>query len=366
MTPDIWRRHFQRHFQETREASLAYDTARVCEIAFTCGELGEFTVRCEREFTPLRWAVRRDGPHHVARLLDDSGDATPPQVVRMAFETPLAEHPLDPAQAYEVPIQGGLYVARRGSCSAAVIAPPSVRGLADLRCVPRIAAQARATDSVLRVTAAARTWASARLTGDLLSASRQRDVLRAFAVHLIGLIGGEQWTQAESAASTRFDGNAILERSIAKAKTRVLQRDGRLDLEREDIGAAIAAERARLATASSDERVEWLVQLAGRFRVLPSASLLRTLPRKTPERWRSTSLSGGEEDGEWICELALRLASSPGTVEDWAGDGLRAGVACLFESPTLARAARFIVIATDRELQSRAAPGELYASWGWA
>jgi hypothetical protein len=39
VTPDIWRRHFEKHFQETREAPAAYDTARVCEIEFTCEEL---------------------------------------------------------------------------------------------------------------------------------------------------------------------------------------------------------------------------------------------------------------------------------------------------------------------------------------
>ena len=68
----------------------------------------------------------------------------------------------------------------------------------------------------------------------------------------------------------------------------------------------------------------------------------------------------------WLSELALRLASNPAVVEDWAGEELRTGTTRLLAVPTLARAARFLVIATDRHLQSRAAPGELYASWGWA
>ena len=73
-----------------------------------------------------------------------------------------------------------------------------------------------------------------------------------------------------------------------------------------------------------------------------------------------------ERDPKWLSELALRLASNPAVVEEWAGEGLRAGTMRLLEVPTLARVARFLVIATDRHLQSRVAPGELYASWGWA
>ena len=68
----------------------------------------------------------------------------------------------------------------------------------------------------------------------------------------------------------------------------------------------------------------------------------------------------------WLSELALRLASNPAVVEEWAGEKLHAGTTRLLEAPTLARAARFLVIATDRHLQSRTAPGERYASWGWA
>jgi hypothetical protein len=67
----------------------------------------------------------------------------------------------------------------------------------------------------------------------------------------------------------------------------------------------------------------------------------------------------------WLSELALRLASDPANVEAWAGERLRAGVTRLLEVPTLARAARFVVLATDHYLQSQIAPGELYVGWRW-
>jgi hypothetical protein len=355
MTPEVWRRHFEKHFQEIREVPLAYDTARRCEIELTCDELGAFTLRCEREFTPLRWAVRRDGQRYVARLLDDSGDADPPNVVRIPFETPLVEGPLDRADAYEAPPAGGLYLARRPPYFASVIIPPAVRGLADLRVTPRVDACERSTDSVLRAVAVARTWASARLPGDLFSAIRRRDVLRALAVHIFRLIAGDTWSLAEMAVSDGPDGFLGLKRAISKHR------------EEAGVGAALAIDYAALSAATCKERVERIASLATSFHLLPPA------PRPKP---LSGPLIGGrpvirpgkpagEHDPMWLSELALRLASDPAAVEEWAGEDLRVGSMRLLEVPTLARAARFLVLATDRHLQSRAAPNELYASWGW-
>jgi hypothetical protein len=349
VTPDGWRRHFEKHFQETRQAPLVYDTARVCEIEFTAEELGAFTVRCEREFTPLRWAVRRHGQRHIARLLDDSGDPNPRQVACLAFETPCIEEPLCLSDAYEA--SGGLYVARQGELTAAVIVPPSVRGLADLRCAPRIDGRGRSTDSVLRFVAIARLWARARLPGDLFSAIRQRDVLHALALHIFRLIGGDNWALAELSASTGANGFAELRQAVSRRSEEVA------------IGAAIADESGALAAATCDERVVRIASLATSFHLISFLPPQEFAPGVTViSRGKLVS----ERDPMWLSELALRLASDPGGVEAWAGEKLRAGMTRLLEVPTLARAARFLVLATDRHLQSpRAAPGELYAGWGW-
>ena len=249
VTPELWRRHFEEHFQKTHGAPRAYETARVCEIEFTCEELGAFNLRCEREFTPLRWAVRRDGRRHLARLLDDSGAATPPEVVRMAFEAPMVEEPLEFAQAYEVSSAGGMYVARRGASSTAIIMPPTVQGFADLRCAPHIDARKRSADAVLRAVTVASTWGGARLPGALFSATRQRDVLRALAEHIFRLTGGET-------SGSRHDGFANLKRAISK-------RHGEAS-----IGATLAAECAELSAATCQERVRRLASLARGFHLL--------------------------------------------------------------------------------------------------
>src|SRR5262249_6100160 len=72
----------------------------------------------------------------------------------------------------------------------------------------------------------------------------------------------------------------------------------------------------------------------------------------------------GPED--WNCEFALRLASSPETVEVWAGQNLEHGLEWLLAFPIVARAARCLVLAIDRESPTFTAnDGQLYRGWRW-
>ena len=346
ITPGTWRRHFERHFQDAHEAQFAYETARVCEVEFTCEELGAFNLRCEREFTPLRWAVRRDRQRHIARLLDDSGDEVSPQVVRTRIEAPMVEEPLELAQAYEVPSTGGLYVARRGTSSAAVVIPPTDPSFADLRST--IDGGELSADAVLRAVAVAHTWGRARLPGNLLAAICQRIVLRAVATHVFHMIGGDTWAAVELSSISGPRGLTDLKRAISRRRDEA------------GIGEVLVNDCDALSTATCEERVHRMAALATRFHLLPRRP---ATPRDDAASPRGPA---GKCDSMWLSELALRLASNPAVVEEWAGELLRDGMTHLLEVPTLARVARFLVIATDRHLQSRTVPGELYASWGWA
>jgi hypothetical protein len=259
-------------------------------------------------------------------------------VARSTFETPGIEELLVPAAAYVVPSAGGLYVARRGDVATAVIVPPSVRQLADLGCVPRIDDRERSPDSVLRVVRSAGVWARARLTGDLFSAIRQREVLHALTLHAVRLVGGETWASAELAARAHDDGFAALKAAVSKHSDEAA------------IAAVLDTELAALATATCAARVGRLAGLATSIRTLPATASSEIAPGATIA---------------WLAELALRLASHPAKAEVWAGARLREGLTRLLEAPTLARAARFLVLGTDRHLHSRTTPDELYAGWGW-
>ena len=54
VSADRWWASFNNQVRTGRRAQEAYDTARFCQLHFDAGELGKFTTRFEREFSPLR------------------------------------------------------------------------------------------------------------------------------------------------------------------------------------------------------------------------------------------------------------------------------------------------------------------------
>lgn len=335
VSAEAWRNHLDKHFRSMRRAEEAYDAARFCDLAFTADELGTFTLRCEREFTPLRWALRRRHEGYVVRLLDDSGGDGQPTVTRLSFENPILEEQIILASAYDAPASGGMYVARLRQLTTAIIVPPVIQGLEDLGCTPHIDVETRSLESIMRVLAIAQLWGRARLPGDFFSATRRRDVLLALGSHATRLLCGENWARAELAARGGTDGMTRLKEAVSRQPGEV------------GIGVVLERDWADLAASTCRERVERIASLATKFRLLPSTG------------------PTDESDAGWLSELALRLASDPAGAEAWAGERLRAGLTRLMELPTLARAARFLVLSTDRHYQSQAQPGGLYAGWEW-
>jgi hypothetical protein len=350
VTAEGWRAHFERHFRGASKVQAAYDTARVCQLEFTADELGAFTLRCDRDFTPLRWAIRRRGREYFVRPLDDTGGAGVPTVVRLAFETPSVEEPLEPTPEYAVPADGGLYVARRELLTVAIIVPPSVRGLDDLQCIPRVDTRERSVESIVRAVQLAYLWGHARLPGDMFSAMRQRKVLYALTQHIFRILGGDNWAEAELAVSGHSKRIMDLKRAVSRRH------------EDSVIGDALARDAATLATAERRECVEQFASVWKRSLGFSSTPRQSSPPGAAPVQQSRRA----PDDPLWLSELALRLASDPAGVETWAGHDLRPGVARLQELPIFSRAARFLVIATDHHLKSRATTGELYARWKWS
>ena len=115
LSPEDWNDHFDKRFRRREDVQEAYDRASVCVLEFGVGELGSFALRCERPFTPLRWALRREGNGYLARLYDDSGHTDSPTISRAPFETPCREDRVPLDVEIRVPDQGGLYIARTPS-----------------------------------------------------------------------------------------------------------------------------------------------------------------------------------------------------------------------------------------------------------
>lgn len=330
--PATWARHF-RAVCEQGDIAAAYDTAAACELSFAADELGAFSLRCEREFTPLRWAVRRAGPGYLARLLNDSGDSVPPVVVRRAFETPLVEEPLHTDMAYAVPGAGGMYVARHKHTTSAIIVPPVVRGLADFGCTPRVDDPGQSASAAFRLCAAAELWSSAKLSGNVFSAARQRAVLSAIDQYVARMLYGREWMLAEHRFRTGVNTVAHLQRAVWNYNDEA------------EAGVRLGRRYVELSASGLRERIREIAGIA-RFLGVRGAKTAQQPP-------------------DSIAEFALRVGSDPAAVTAWAGGAFEASFVRLERCPTLAKAARFLVIAIDHHLEAGSQGRELYASWRW-
>lgn len=337
LSDEEWKRHFEAHLKNDKSAQGAYDDAHVCEVQFTAEELGAFTFRCEREFTPLRWLLRREFSGFVATLRDDA-DSGAPVIERYSFERPSVREKLPHGPEHKAPRVGGLYVATIADFKAAIVVPPVVETLADLRFEPRVDVLDRTVDPIAQLLALARLWNTARQSGELIGRARQRLVSRAIAAQIASLIAGDNWSRCEQKFSREELGLGALRRAIPIRRR-----------QREDGWRAIAVDQIFPR--------EILVQLA-------DAPLTE---RGVAFKNFAESNLGLEREGNllWLAEFALRMASAPGSLENWAGPLLAKGTKALLAVPTFACTARFLVLAVDQMRTLPLGAGEIYAGWGW-
>lgn len=338
ISSEEWTRHFETHIKNDKSAQGVYDETHVCEVELTADELGVFTFRCEREFTPLRWSLRRDSSGFVARLRDDA-DSDAPVIERYSFETPAIGEKLPSVVEHSVPRTGGLYVATSGDFKVAIVVPPVVETLADLQFEPRIDVRGRTVESVAQLLALARLWNSARHSGELIGRARQRLISRAIATRIASLIAGDNWSRCER------------------------------DFSREEIG--IGALRRAISMQRHQKNNGW--RLITVDQIFPREILVRLADTPLAERgaafkdFAENSLSL-EQEGSllWLSEFALRMASAPDSLESWAGPLLAKGINTLLNAPSLACTARFLVLAVDQMRTVPTGAGEIYAGWGWS
>ena len=354
LSTEEWVRHFETHLKKDRHAQHAYDDAHVCEVEFSAEELGVFALRCEREFTPLRWSVRRDSAGFMARLHDDA-DSGDPVIERFSFERPIIGETLPTSAEHRAPRTGGLYVATLGTFKAAIIVPPIVKGFADLRCVPKIDAGQRTAETITKLLTLAELWGKARLPGDLIAGVHRGTVLRALTSQILALLAGAQWEYAESKLKDE-SGLGDLRRSISNNGHEL------------KLGSQLQLEYQVLASEPPTKRAARLASLAEGVQLVRPSPYQREVvgTSRSPVGRRRRVQGVGPQHSEWLAEFALRMASDPMTLRAWAGEHLDAGVKTLLDVPTLARAARFLVLAVDLKNRSLAALGDVYAGWGWS
>jgi len=344
LTPKIWHTHFQKHFQNVKKFREVYDISHYCSLKFDVEELGSVSVNCERDFTPLRWSLRRKQNRFVLRLLDDSGAITSPEVFRIAFETPCLEESLPYSSQYQVPASGGMYVSRTGQFSSALIVPPVVHGFGDLRYVPCIKKRCRNLPNTTHIIKIADLWSRAKLTGNILARTRQRLVVEALICEVFRLICGDNWEKAETKTKENSSNDTVAIQTLAQSLSP--------NTSNNSLGDTLLNCVQEIAWEPGKSSVELLVSITSSYRLID-----KDIP--------NSSFTENIDPIRWFAEFALRLASNPGHIEVWAGQYLQFGVQHLMDKPILARTARFLVIATNHYLHKQLDPPELYAVWKW-
>lgn len=348
VTANDWRVRIDMHFRKDRDVQNAYDRAHRCEVRLRAGELGAFRLTAEREFSPLRWAVYRTQRAYLLRMLDDSGVDEDPRVERYGFDTPDVAEPLDPTPFCKDKgreVRAGLHVARCGDHQCAVVIFPERYPLAALRVEPRLRSRKRTPSNVMDLIGLVDLWSKAHLTGGLSGLSMRKRILECMMQKVFGLIGGNRWEKAEQ----------DLPRSRGDETVRIA-------LE------AVSSKRdeGKIVTVIADD-VHELAEMPPRERVARLAELGRRILGLAADRGSGEGKTGdGPERLEWFSEFALRLASAPATVVDWAGENVDAAIARLVEVPALARAARLMVFLTAGSRSSAEyESGILYKGWDW-
>jgi len=331
----------------------AFDFGQSCRIDLDAAELGTFSATCEREFTPLRWVVRRNAGAYLLSLSDDSGASEPASVKRYEFAFPDKAVPIPYKEAledYRIGAGGGLYVARGivGQCS--IIFPHeiagSVRSFADMgRTIiePTFRSQQLSIEKLEEALAIFKLWIGARTTGSMIALLARQRVLRAYTAHMFGMIGGPLWARAEiSYKSNPSSADAV--QKLSGVVTEVA-----------NIRQHLEHQYQTMKNGSPEEHAVRLAEVLGR--------LIKRVP--------STSSVGKygvlSKSSRWQAEFALRFASAPETLEYWTHDWFLAGLKGLIGNQLLARGARFIVLTTSNHLQStdRNNQSSLYAGWDW-
>lgn len=326
-----WTRLFTDLLRRNKDVQRVYDDAERCLISVGHEQLGTVSLRCEREFSPLRWAVAQDRDGPLLRLIDHTeGVAVKVELFEFARPDRPVELQLDGRSDVRSK-PGGLAIATAGSATAAMILPPRVQQLEDLYLAPQLSDRARSLPSVLDLVHLAELWAGASLPSDPFGENARIKALRAISAELAGLIGGQRWAHLESrfaAYDTTVTTTDLLEAIGDAQYQRALARE---------VGRWIDA----LRPAQAQERAELLAELLAKH--------ART--------------AGVRGEDHLLAEFLLRLASEPASLARWPSEDLEAQLTLTLNSPVLLRAARSMVLAIDTlEVPSVSAT---HGGWAW-
>jgi hypothetical protein len=324
-----WLKAASREIRGRRSLSDHYDASDALVVTASHPGLGTAELRCEREFTPLRWIVGNDRAGPFARLINNT-DGASIEVTRYDFNSPAAPVLVSLSEtAYRSPT-GGLLRAQINTFESSVILPRHVRSLADLGISSHVADGPPTIDHMLNLLRVSALWTSASLSGDPVGLHDRRTALRALTSRAVSIPAGSRWAKLE-------------------------QRGGRDDqFSFQQLQDTVGGETYQKGLAEAIRRrvLSWQSLEPGK-RAEEFAGALSIFKQRT-----------GVDRREWdFAEFLLRLASAPGTIIAWPETTVRLALTRVLVSPVLLRAARFVVLAVH--LDQTEDNGSIYRGWSW-
>ncbi len=324
---EMWGKRFGQ-FVRREDCAWRHLEASAGTLTIKGDELGEYTIRFERELVPIRWVRRHDHGGIMLRLIDDTGqEDSEPKCFFFEMERPASAQPLaieEARRGISVNPPGGLFVAQHGDFQDLIVVSVGVtaKGLKGLNISPEFSEFQNSSVSMPKYFCILRRWRRARLAGFLPDIRRQT-VAEGFASAIYERLCGANWARAEAA----FLAGPHARRAIDNLQRAVGGHGG--------FSAVLHRDYAIMKNNAADGS-QWFADLASRYRVCQDDKL---------------------------CDFALRLASQPHRLPKAFQSQLDHLLDQIGGNPALLRGARLLALLCaneDREQQPARTP-----EWQW-
>ena len=251
-------------FVKDEDRSWTYLEAASGRFLIKGDELGEYSLRLERDVKPVRWTCRSINRVATVRLIDDTGRDEAAVCRFFSLRSPAKPVPLDIdalLKGFPVPTPGGLFEARHGDfVDTIIVSVPQVeRGLQGLGVEPDLHDLDGDAAAVTTILDLLQRWSDARLLGPLAGLRRSR-VAQRLLNRFYSQLCGKRWGDAETAYISNPDGDnelRQLERSVGGSP-----------------GFPIVLRREyQRMEAGTDTGSQWYADVAARYQVCSEVGL---------------------------------------------------------------------------------------------
>ena len=331
-----WGSVFASNVRSARQFQQSFDEAAALVIEAGDDELGRVSVTLEREVAPIRWGFTRRAGRLMVKLYESADLGIDPVVRFYPFRSADEASAITPADdRLYTDSSGGLFTATLDGIEIGAVVPPEVKDLKDLK--PRVGLQerSRTTTDVEALIRTSASWTTARAPGDLVALMARDEVVDAHKGKLGELIGGKLW--------------ASLERRLAARGDVPLGEWGEALAKPGDWHTFRRGVRALSERRLEDPPIEAFAGLLGPGRSAPANSTRVIVSSSGHRPSGGGPATGFHIGGERLAEFLLRLASDPGTLNEWDGAELTRFVDETLKHPVVYRAARMVSVCAQAE-----------------